>query len=254
MSDTKTLVDAARVVEELDTLWRDQPPTRYDGTKQKQLRDSEHNQEPVGDNPYWDIVRRLPLDRWSSYNGHAVEVDAYIQRGPKAGYVISRHELTHTFAWAIPTPGDIAWIKSTLAGRDVVEIGAGTGYWASLLAQSGVDVAAFDKEPGGNSFCAEKQYHPVYEGGHECATRYPDRALMLCWPPYGGSVAADTLSAYAGDLLIYIGEGESGCTADDNFFALLDREWELVGNSPHHATFSGIHCYVEAYRRKAVAA
>lgn len=252
MTDPDTLPDTSAIISHLDTLWLDNPPTCYDGRALRPLLGSEHDQQPVPAHPYWDIVRRLPLPSWSSGRGHAVEVDGFRLIRPGDGN-ITRDRLVHTFAWAIPTPGDIAWIASRLDGRPLVEIGAGTGYWAAQLARAGVDVVAFDKEPGGNHWCADVQYHPVHEAGHDAAGDHPGHALMLCWPPYSRPVAADALRAYAGDLLIYIGEPHGGCTADDDFFDALDRDWSLIGRSPHHVTYAGIHCYVEAYRREAPA-
>jgi hypothetical protein len=79
---------------------------------------------------------------------------------------------------------------------------------------------------------------------------HPDRALFLCWPSFDDPWAAQALACYAGDLLIYAGEGEGGCTADDEFFKLLEAEWDELEYSPRHVTYRGIHDYLTAYRRK----
>lgn len=182
---------------------------------------------------------------------HAVEVDGFPAYGSagKFTYPIDRQQLCKTYTWSIPSPGDIAWIKEQLAGRDVVEIGAGTGYWAWQLSQADVSVHAYDLKPGGNHYCGDVIYHPVFRGGPEMAASHAECALLLCWPPYDSPMAADALKAYTGDLVFSIGEPEGGCTGNDEYFALLGKEFEEIGDSPAHVTYSGIHCWVTAYRR-----
>jgi hypothetical protein len=57
---------------------------------------------------------------------------------------------------------------------------------------------------------------------------YPEAALFLCWPPYADSMANDVLQQYTGNRLFYIGEGEGGCTADDDFHGRLQYEWTCI--------------------------
>ena len=43
-------------------------------------------------------------------------------------------------------------------------------------------------------------------------------------------MAARCLEHYTGQRLIYIGEGDGGCTADDQFHQMLEEHWEEVEN------------------------
>jgi hypothetical protein len=241
-----------RPTEELLALLRDEwqtaPARNWSGEVMKCLGDTEHDQEPVGANPYWDIIRLLPIADLSSSiwdRRHPVEVDWFRTRAE-----VHRTALVKTYSWSIPTPADVAWIVAQLDGRGVVEIGAGTGYWAWQLSQAEVDVVAYDLNAfGDNTYCDPVQYHPVHKGAPDAAAEYPDRALLLCWPPYSDPMATKALAAYGGDLLIYVGEPESGCTADDDFFTALAAGWTEIGCSPRHATWWGIHDYVTAFRR-----
>lgn len=52
-----------------------------------------------------------------------------------------RAELVRRYAWAVP---DAAAIAALAARSPLVEIGAGTGYWARLLAAAGADIIAYD--------------------------------------------------------------------------------------------------------------
>lgn len=250
LRDSLVIEDPAAVIAGLEDMWRIQPPCYYTGAQLPPLHKTIYDQRPAGENPYWDIVRLMPLDSLFSGGlwGREVAVDGY-KCHVDGRHVVVRNQLTLTYAWAIPTPADIAWIASLVRGRGIVEIGAGTGYWAWQLSQALVHVVAFDRKPGGNWYCGTTQYHPVHHGGPEQAAKFPNRALMLCWPPFEDPMAADALRAYAGDTLIFIGE-HGGCTGDEEFFKLLAADWVHIGDSPRHVTFTGVHCHVEAYRRQ----
>jgi hypothetical protein len=51
-----------------------------------------------------------------------------------------RREYCSLYAWAIADPEAVAFVAEQTA--KIVEMGAGTGYWAGQLAQAGVDVVA----------------------------------------------------------------------------------------------------------------
>jgi hypothetical protein len=140
-----------------------------------------------------------------------------------------RDRLVFHYSWAIPNTRAITRIARL---GPVVEIGAGAGYWARLITEAGGDVIAYDTYPPDqrkNYYCGKLTYHPVLLGGPEKAGAYPDRVLMLCWPPYQNNMASASLKNYTGDTLVYIGELESGCTADRKFFDEIERSWRRVG-------------------------
>lgn len=209
-------------------------------------------------NPYWELIRRFPSEGslfglgaqlepngfWAMF-GSEVLTRAYTAR-------LDMDSLQRRYAWSIPSPGDIAWIAHLLAGRGIVEIGAGGGYWAWQLRQAGLDVIAYDpREPGPSQgfFGLEQTYTGILRGDHTAAAWHPDRALMLCWPSRE-NWAAQALKLYRGDLLIYLGEERGQMTADDEFFDLRDDTFEYAGSSPFHVAFLGIHCALTAWRRK----
>ena len=169
------------------------------------------------------------------------------------------------YAWAIPTEEAI---EAIVECGPVVEIGAGSGYWASLIAQKGGDVVAYDQhDPESNpDYPFEQGWFEVQRGGPEKAAEHSDRALFLCWPPYDAPFAADCVKAYQGDTIIFVGEGSGGCTADNDFFRAVGErgcywgdeeepkeppsdEWEQV-KSVDIPQWDGIHDYMTIYRRK----
>ena len=209
-------------------------------------------------NPYWEIIRQLPLDNmplpWHTrpepmlhwFGGDHLRDDYRL--------FADRFDMCGTYSWSICTPGDMTWMKEILAGRGVVEPGAGTGYWAWQMRQAGIDTVAYEpNEPGQGNGYARRTWTTVLPGDHTAPNHHPDRALFLCWPSYAEPWAAQALACYAGDMLIYAGEGHGGCTADDAFFELRDAEWEEISDSGLHVSYWGIHCYLTAYRRKGTA-
>lgn len=192
-------------------------------------------------NPYWDAVKdHIGPDRF--YGTPCVDW------GTKR---IDRHELTSRYAWTISSPATVAFIAEH-SGARVVDPMAGTGYWAGLLRQTGVDVAAYDLNPPGttdNSFHREgATFVDVYQGAAaDTVTLHPDATLLLSWPPYGFD-ATPILRAFAGDRIIYIGEGYGGCCGDDDLFELLGKEWaETAEHDP--IQWWGIHDTVTVYDR-----
>ncbi len=89
----------------------------------------------------------------------------------------------------------------------------------------------------------------VRPGDASVAGRHPDRVLLLCWPPYDDPMARDALSAYGGDLVVYVGEPRGGCSGDDAFFDLLDRDWTLE-HLHVPARWEGAYDDVAVYRRR----
>ncbi len=140
-----------------------------------------------------------------------------------------RNLMVRKYSWAIPTSEALEAIKQV---GSIVEVGAGTGYWAALLKERGANVIAYDSLPsetGRNGYTLKRNSWTEVLPGTESAVAYhPDRALMLCWPPNKEDMAYRALRAYGGKNLIYIGEEFPGCTADDNFHELLKKQWNLV--------------------------
>ncbi len=204
------------------------------------------------ENPYWDAVREIPADLiQNAFGGDRPWRPATFELSPFKDH---RTELTKTYAWAIPDPEALRYVVEASCGR-LVEIGAGTGYWAQQLSALGVDVVAYDIAPpdGGvkNHWHAKRDetFHAVLRGDASYAALHEDRTLFLCWPPYADPMASKALHAYRGARLIYIGEGSGGCTGDDAFHRYLRRCWINVGRFAV-TQWSGLHDEIAVYERK----
>lgn len=148
-----------------------------------------------------------------------------------------REMLTHLYAYAVPNAAALE-----LLGRfsPVIEMGAGTGYWAHMMRERGVDIVAYDVAPPSPDHKAKNEYHgqlpcwtSVGMGGPELLSHHPGRTLFLCYPPPHHTIhpakgassdapAAATmdmslrcLQVYTGKYVVHVGEwdGTTGSTA-----------------------------------------
>lgn len=173
---------------------------------------------------------------------------AFQRLSDKSADSFMRDRLIGHYAWSIPDPKIASLIAKYT--RRIVEIGAGGGYWAWYLYQYGVDVEAYDTEPCYNPW-SQNMWWAVNKGSVEKIQAHPDRTLFLCWPCYGDAMAVDALCEYTGDLFIYSGEGRDGCTADSDFFDLLERDWQLIAERKE-SNWTPLQSRTQVYRRKAV--
>jgi hypothetical protein len=165
----------------------------------------------------------------------------------------ARKSCTEKYGFAIPTD---EVVKKIVSFGKIIEMGAGTGYWARLISEAGGDIVAFDKDPvytGRNFYKFRESWWHVVESTPAILAlkKYADRTLFLCWPSYGTPFGADCLKAYQGDTFLYVGEGHYGCCGDKKFWSILDKEWEEDDDEYMSIPqWDGIHDYFTVYRRK----
>jgi|AntDeeMetagen134_2_1112570.scaffolds.fasta_scaffold01167_16 hypothetical protein len=173
------------------------------------------------------------LDKFRAINGGSYSRDDSISTYAR------RDKLVQRYAWAVPNKKAI---ETIVDHSPIIEIAAGSGYWASLAEQLGADVDAYDKEPW------EDTWTDVLEGTDAVVDAYPERSLFLCWPPYGAPVADDALQNYDGMTVIYVGEGKGGCTGDKDFHKRLEQNWRLE-EQVSIPQWWGIHDTLRVYKR-----
>lgn len=198
------------------------------------------------------------LDRFAAYAEGTLEVptlaevEDIIRKQPFMVRYKFRQEYIGRFGFALPCR---EWVRTMVKLRlPIVSVGCGTGYLERLLRNAGVSMLATDLHAPQNG---KNRYNPswpaylpvVSRGGVAAVTRYPERAVLMSWPTYGGVWAYNTAKAMRpGSVLIYIGEGENGCTACDKFHSLLDRKFEEV-KQVGIPQFDGIHDHCWIYRK-----
>lgn len=135
--------------------------------------------------------------------------------------------LLRRYSFAVPIEEALAAIAA-VSPSGVAEVGAGTGYWARLLHERGVDVVAYDlfppPTPESPWFAGVTPWYPVRPGGEDAVIAHHDRTLLLIWPTRNEEWAARSAArhhATGGQHLVYVGEGPGGHTGDDQLHALL---------------------------------
>jgi hypothetical protein len=196
----------------------------------------------VGWNPY--------LEEWAAANGFGVPG---WQDDPGSQTQIRQH-LTHTYAFGIP--GDAA-LDCLARYGPLVEIGAGTGYWARCLRERDVDVIAYDvmgdswrswfrpsilaeiRRDGTRAIEARPQaeaepvlWTEVLQGGPEVLGRHADRTLLICWPDPWSGFDEVSLRAYPGQRVAVVGEPAGAGPGSQGFQALLQRRWQQIEAAP----------------------
>ncbi len=156
----------------------------------------------------------------------------------KLGQYQKRHmrPLVDQYSWAIPNEKALAMIARY---SPIIELGAGGGYWASLLVgkeYGNVDIVAYDNNSWANhgSHGVTRWFNVKY--GDEAVLLKEEnskRSLLLCWPSMD-DFAANALKNFSGEYLIYVGEmprdtGEfEPSMANQKFFQILDHTFEEV--------------------------
>lgn len=198
----------------------------------------------VSPNPYWDIVEPFVFE----HGGRRVVNGGRAEGSARLAY--AQMLLQATYAYAIPSPQTIEWMRDFCLDLPVVELGAGRGYWASQLSRSGLTVEAFDVEPPdktknvsfpGAAGQADVWYPVGDLDGFATRTQVADHVLFLCWPPgWGDRMSSEALTAFeaaGGERLVYIGEPKGGKTGNDAFFDALSARWRLDSVDPHLASW-----------------
>ncbi|KAK1942951.1 hypothetical protein P3T76_005588 [Phytophthora citrophthora] len=138
----------------------------------------------------------------------------------------------HLYAYATPTQEALDVMAKH---APIVEVGAGTGYWSSLLQRADVDVVAYDKAPPSAEGVEGNAYHghvpafcSVGRGGPEVLSQedMAGRSLFLCYPPPGDAMAVRSIQLFQGDVVLHVGEWQ-GDTGDSRFESELQRRFVL---------------------------
>ena len=168
---------------------------------------------------------RQPGLRLPALDGNPYEeaVAEHEQRPDDAEFL----HLLRRYGFAVPSRAALDLLAAH-SPAGVVEIGAGTGYWARLLHEHGVDVVAYDLAPPPAEmnpwFAGQQPWYPVQQGTEQRVLDHPDRTLLLVWPTRNENWAADAAQLHldgGGEYLVYVGEEPGGRTGDLRLHALL---------------------------------
>jgi hypothetical protein len=127
-------------------------------------------------------------------------------------------------AWAVPSALAIEKIVEFSEDHEILSVCCGLGLWECLIQLSSeIKVIATDLVTAN-----QPPYIRIIQmDARQAVEQFKTNCLFMSWPVYKSSIADDCLKIFQGNKLIYIGEDEGGCTADDAFFRTLDTKWDI---------------------------
>lgn len=162
-----------------------------------------------------------------------------------APYWDGRRECTSRGMWAIVTLDWTRQLADWIGERKALEIMAGAGWLAKALHDHGVDIVATDSQSWDDRHDQMIRLCPIeQQEATEAVCKYADADLLICsWPPYGDGAIYRAAEAWGSERpIVYIGEGEGGCNAPDEFWSHF-RELEDAPDIPLKS-WRGIHDHI----------
>ena len=157
-----------------------------------------------------------------------------------------RDEAIRRYGFSIPC---LEAVEAIARGSPLLEVGAGTGYWAKLLEDAGANIVSTDADS--DKLAALKFGVSILRlDAAKAVQAFPERNVFVSWPSSQMTWAMEMAEAMvSGRTLFYIGEWE-GCTGDDGFREFLETGFELV-DLMAIPTWPGTHDWLHTMRRKA---
>lgn len=149
-----------------------------------------------------------------------------------------RSRLVDTYSWAVPSEDAVVYLAEF---DHIIEIGAGSGYWAKCIEDMGGSVRATDISP------PDETWVDVEQAG-ESEVDLEDAAVLMVWPPYNDRMSVSAVKQEPNHIL-YVGEPEGGCTGHHSMFPYFEKEYGLVAKV-EIPSYAGIKDNLFHYIRK----
>ena len=134
-----------------------------------------------------------------------------------------------------------------------IEVMSGNGWLSYWLSKNGVEIIATTDNHSWNKQFDFKST-PVQIEKLDCVeavNKYSEANLVLMSWPYMDPYAHKVINEMRKDQwLLYIGEGPGGCTADDAFFAYIQKHCQCFESEYGFKQFYGIHDYPSLIKKK----
>ena len=156
----------------------------------------------------------------------------------------------------VPTDAAISTIKKY---SPILEIGAGSGYWAYVASEAGIDVTATDLYPpnvviddlpedyhesvGTDKYqfisvereereSFQRVWSKIHISDHSCIKSYPSHTIFLCHPESCSWTEEVLDYCHLEQKLIFVGQWFPGADATARFFKRLANNWNLIETFP----------------------
>lgn len=146
-----------------------------------------------------------------------------------------RFGLCRKYAFTIPTPETLKFLKPMRRFKWLDPL-CGTGYWAYILRQMGIDVHASDYATIDKNFYHRPDPHMTPKfyvddveiiDAVESVRKHNERELILSWPPYDTPIGAEIVKNFTGTQILFIGEPWRSSCGDDELWDIL-QDWNVV--------------------------
>lgn len=187
------------------------------------------------------VLARAGFNKRLGFSPHSVLADDFKVRD----------KFIKKFSFAVPCKEAVGEIVSR--SRLILEVGAGTGFWARLIGSAGADIKATDAAAGNSDYSQPVGAFVTVSNmkAAKAVATFPDRDVLMVWPCYQKSWSLDVIKAMRpGRIIFYIGEW-CGCTASDRFHSALKNKSQfeqLVEYFPL-PQFWGIHDSLHIFRK-----
>lgn len=177
------------------------------------------------------------------YNPYLKNLSKIINENSKLGIeeqasllLTHRNDFVTEYSFTIPYYDILAKVASY---SPIVEIGAGSGYWARCLSRIGAHVTAYDSVPPGEQSPWEwyrgnpwfdDSWYSILAGDESAAAHHPESTLFMAWPVPMNPMAYNALLNYknaGGKTIIYMGDPHPASSGDEYFYSLLYRHKEV---------------------------
>lgn len=155
---------------------------------------------------------------------------------------VEQKVLARKYGFAIPNEQALTEISKF---KSILEFGAGTGYWASLLRERKTNITCFDIAPikgvHKNRYGFNTQHTHINDLTHAdqvLKSRAKKSVLFLCWPCRHKNWALETSNKYivhGGKTIIYVGDYEYD---KKHPICISDDQAPVTGNENLHQFFT----------------
>ena len=131
-------------------------------------------------------------------------------------------ELRENFGFSVPrNRKTMETIANWIGKREVLSIGSGRACMESILKGLGVNIVCTDEVNIKDSFMDVETI-----SSKDASKKYKEREILFIgWADYEKSHTAEAVISMKPKYIIYVGEWQGGCCADDQFFEILEEEY-----------------------------
>lgn len=164
-------------------------------------------------------------------------------------FYFQRAQYIKEFGFCLLTAECLVILANLFKDKRVLEAGSGSGWLTDQLARRGADIIAADWTDYRESNIDSRGYQirTVFRLDHhgDAVSLLPGQfdIILMVYPNFNKPFAENVANAMKpGQILVFEGEGKGGCTASDEFFEVLDTNFEFMHDetaalNEHHRTF-----------------